>query len=587
MKTKLNVLLQIVFACFLMTKATAQTVHLKIIETTDAHGAIFPYDFINGRKMQGSLAQVYDYVEKQRRKPNQEVLLLSGGDILQGQPTVYYYNFEKPDAFHLYARVMNFMGYDAGAVGNHDIEPGHSVYDKFAKELNFPWLAANAIDVNTGKPYFPPYAIFEKGGVKIAVLGMVTPGIPNWLPSKIWRDIEFVDMVETAEKWATIIRREEQPDLLFGLFHSGVDYTFGGAGATTPRNENAAQLVAEQVPGFDIIFCGHDHRIWNRTVLNKDSREVLLLGAGPHAQNVAVATLKMNFDEKSGRWQKEISTEIVNVQNRKPHKKFMQKFAVEFDEVESYVSRKIGFFTKTTTSRDALFGGSSFVDLIHKVQLELTGADISISAPLKYDASIDSGLVTVSDLFKLYKYENLLYTMELTGLEIRDYLEFSYLNWFNQMSGPDDHLLNFSQNDSGDLNLKNGKPKLAEPVYSFDSMAGLSYLVDVSKAKGDRIQIMSMANDDIFDFDKKYTVAINSYRGNGGGNHLIRGAGIPKEELSKRIISSTKKDLRFLLMRWIEEQENVTPSALGNWQVIPGEWWEKASQTDRQLLFGN
>ena len=160
----------------LISVSIGQTVKLKIIETTDTHGAIFPYDFKNMKPNNHSLAQVYTYVEQQRDDTTQAVVLLSDGDLLQGTPAVYYYNFEKPDEPHLYAQVMNYMKYDAGSVGNHDIETGHHVYDKFVKELNFPWLSANSVDVKTGKPYFKPYTVIERKGIKIAILGQITPG---------------------------------------------------------------------------------------------------------------------------------------------------------------------------------------------------------------------------------------------------------------------------------------------------------------------------------------------------------------------------------------------------------------------------
>ena len=164
----------------------AQTVKIKIIQTTDEHGAIFPYDFTDQKEINNSLAQVYSYIKQEREKKDQEVVLLSGGDILRERLAVYYYNFEKTDTSHLYADVMNYMQYDAGVVGNHDIETGHSVYDRFNKLINFPWLAANAVYKTSGEPYFKPYTIIEREGIKIAVTGLITPHIPNWLPEKIW-----------------------------------------------------------------------------------------------------------------------------------------------------------------------------------------------------------------------------------------------------------------------------------------------------------------------------------------------------------------------------------------------------------------
>jgi len=188
----------LIFALFSFRLSYSQTVKLKVIETSDVHGSIFPYDFINDKEINTSLAQIYTYVKEERAKKDQQVILLDDGDILQGQPIVYYYNFEKTDTPHICAQVMNYMEYDAGTVGNHDIEPGHPVYDRLVKEFNFPWLAANAVNEKDGEPYFKPYTIIKRGEIKIAVLGMITPGIPNWLPRDIWSGIEFKDMVETA-----------------------------------------------------------------------------------------------------------------------------------------------------------------------------------------------------------------------------------------------------------------------------------------------------------------------------------------------------------------------------------------------------
>ena len=141
---------------------TSQTVNLKIIETSDVHGALVPYDLINNRETKGSLAQVHSYVIKEKRVPGQEVILLDNGDMLQGDPMAYYYNYIDTTQINIYADAMNFMNYDVATIGNHDIETGHNVYDKFRKEIKFPWLAANAINTNTGEPYFDPYVIIER-----------------------------------------------------------------------------------------------------------------------------------------------------------------------------------------------------------------------------------------------------------------------------------------------------------------------------------------------------------------------------------------------------------------------------------------
>ena len=571
-----------------ITLSFAQTINVKIIETSDVHGAIFPYDLNNKKSRNSSLARVTTYVKEQRADTNQIVFLLDNGDILQGDPTVYFYNFEKTDTVHLYADVMNYMKYDVGTIGNHDIEAGHYVYDRFNKELNFPWLAANAINIKTEEPYFKPYTTIERGGIKVAVLGLITPAIPQWLPEKIWSGMRFDDMIEAANKWVKKIRETEQPDLMIGLFHSGVDYIYNDENETTFKNENASRLVAEKVAGLDVVFVGHDHAGWNFKTKGPSGKDVLVLGTTSGARNVAVANYVLKYDKICMIYdKKEITGELIDMKNYLPDPEFMNRYSKNLEEVKKYVSRPVGEFTETISSRDALFGPSKFVDLIQTIQLNLTGADVSFSAPLSYNAKIERGSVYVSDMFDLYKYENLLYTMSLTGQEIKDYLEYSYGNWFNQMKDESDHLLKFKLDEKGNIKYseRSKSPELDERYYNYESAAGINYIVDVTKPIGQRVIINGFSNGNSFNLKTLYTVAINSYRGNGGGGHLTRGAKIPKEELSKRIINSTEKDLRYYLMKWIEKEKTVTPKLLGNWEVIPKNYWVAGKEIDYQLLF--
>ena len=574
---------------FLFVLSTfAQTVNIKIIETSDVHGAIYPYNFTADKPSNNSLAQVYTYVQNERAKDNQSVILLDNGDILQGDPAVYYYNFEKTDTTHLLAQVMNYMKYDAATVGNHDIETGHPVYDKFNNELNFPWLAANAINTETGEPYFPPYSIIHKDGIRVAVLGMITPGIPNWLPKNIWSGIEFEDKILTSKKWVPIIMEKEKPDLLIGLFHAGVDFSYDNQSADSPRNENASQLIAEQVPGFDVVFVGHDHHEWNFKVVDANGDSVLILGPASRANSITVANINLEFDSKNKMWNKNIFGEIISIKEISADENFMNSFQDEFNEVKNYVSRPIGEFTRTVSAKSSLFGNSTFTDLIHQIQLELTNADISFTAPLSIYSEISEGTVYVKDMFDLYRYENLLYTLELSGKEILDYLEYSYSGWFNTMESIDDNLLQFETDKNGNLILskRSNAPMLKNRYYNFDSAEGIKYIVDVSKPEGERVSITSISDGALFDLSRKYKVAINSYRGNGGGGHLVNGAGIPKGKLTERVINSTEKDLRYYMMKWIEEQNIVEPTENVNWEVIPKEFAEKAKERDYNLMFG-
>ncbi|MDF1551097.1 MAG: bifunctional metallophosphatase/5'-nucleotidase [Bacteroidales bacterium] len=555
-----------------------QHLRLKIIQTTDVHGAIFPYDFIKDEQTKYSLASVSTFVQIERAKKDEHTILLDNGDILQGQPVVYYSNFIDTSKTHVCAAVMNYMKYDAASVGNHDIETGHAVYDKVNKEFEFPWLAANAIKDRTETPYFKPYTIIEKEGIRIAVLGLITPAIPNWLPENIWSGMHFADMIESAKKWVGILKEKEKADLIIGLFHAGVDYTYNNQTEKTNLNENASKLVAELVPGFDVVFAGHDHREYNLIISGSDSSNILLLDPGSHAKKVAVAEIDLDWNIAKNKYDKEIKGKIVEMNNYQPDTVFVNKFEDYFINTKNYVDRVIGQSKRTFNARESVFGNSAFVDFIHEVQFKLTKAQISLTSPLSYNFEIKKGAISVRDMFKLYRFENFLYTMNLSGKEIKDYLEYSADLWFNQMNTQEDHLLKYTIDEKGKMSFIN-------PYYNYSSAAGIKYTVDVSKPNGQKINIISFENGQAFEMDKIYSVAINSYRGNGGGGHLTNGAGIPKAELDKRIINSTDKDLRFYIIKYIEEKQYIDPAKRNNWEVIPSNWWKIAKKKEYKLLF--
>ena len=547
-------------------------VTLKIIETSDVHGCYFPYDFIRRKPMDGGLAKVSSFVKEQRDIHGDNLILIDNGDILQGQPIAYFYNFIDTVSVHANAAMLNYMRYDVGNMGNHDVEPGHAVYDRWISQCQFPVLGANIVDKATGKPYLKPYQVLEREGVKVVVLGMITPAIPSWLPEQLWSGLQFEDMVTCAEKWVKIIREKENPDVLVGLFHSGPE-----GNKLDNVTENASADVATQVPGFDVVFMGHDHRRYCAKVANVAGDSVLLVDPANQAKVVGDVTLKLQL--KGGKVvSKSVAGQLTSMHDYEADPEFMQKFEQQYKDTENFVSRKIGSITKTISSKDAYFGPSEFVDLIHQLQLDISGADISFCAPLSFAAEIKEGDILMSDMFNLYKFENMLYVMELSGQEIKDFLEMSYAIWTNQMKSPTDHLLLLHEKKQAFGWLKN-------PSFNFDSAAGIIYTVDVTKPQGEKIQIKSLATGKPFDLQKKYKVAVNSYRGNGGGDLLTKGAGIPKDQLAKRILTSTDKDLRYYLMKRIEEVKVLEPKSLNQWKFIPEAWTVPAAQRDFKLLF--
>jgi 2',3'-cyclic-nucleotide 2'-phosphodiesterase/3'-nucleotidase len=550
---------------------------LRVVETSDVHGSFFPYDFLNRRPKAGSMARVSSYVNSLRKQYGDRLLLLDNGDILQGQPLSYFSNYIDTTDMNIAAQVINYMRYDAETIGNHDVEPGHQVYDKWVGEVNCPVLGANVIDTRSGQPYLKPYVMLNRGGVRIAVLGMLTPAIPNWLSQDIWSGLRFDEMVATARHWMKVIREDEKADVVIGLFHSGK-----AGGIVTPQyEEDASEHVARDVPGFDLVLFGHDHTRHNDIVVNSAGKRVVCLDPANNAMSVADATIHLS--QEKGQWTVDSVAGSVNSVTSQPiDEAYQQHFNAYINKVNDFTNQQIGTFKHTLRTADSYFGNSAFSDLILNLQLQITGVDIAFNAPLTFNDSIKAGPVYMSDMFKLYKYENKLYVMRLTGEEIRKHLEMSYDLWFNTMKSPDDHLLLIDRQTYGDaqrMGFKNFS-------FNFDSAAGIDYTVDVTKPNGQKVTILRMSNGQPFDEKRWYKVAINSYRGNGGGELLTKGAGIPKDSLKSRIVWQSDRDQRYYLMQEIKRLKVLDPKPNHNWKVIPETWTQPAAKRDYDLLFG-
>ncbi|MDE6555661.1 MAG: bifunctional metallophosphatase/5'-nucleotidase, partial [Duncaniella sp.] len=548
MKLRTIIAMSVAATAILSTAASPAGDGLTFVATTDVHGNLLPYNFITRRPATGSLARVATYVDSLRAARGADnVVLLDVGDLLQGQPTVYYYNYLDTVVPHIAPRVMRAMGYDALALGNHDVETGHAVYDRFRAQLgDIPLLAANAVDTATGEPYFQPYTVINKGGKRIAILGLITPAIPAWLPENLWSGIKFEDMMESASKWVPYIKEKEKPDLMVGIFHAGHD----ASRHVGQWIENASVQVADSIEGFDLVFIGHDHQIYNSTRPNG----TLVLNGANLADNIAVATVEFTPEgvEKKG--------EVVSMASVEPSSRFMEEFKSDSQTVSDFVDEVITTATGRFRQRDAFFGPSAFMQLLHELQLDIAEADISLAAPLSFDADIAEGTVRMADMFTLYKYENLLYTLAMTGQEVKDYLEMSYDLWTRPMSSPDEELIRFATGTPA----KGDYAALQHPSYNFDSAAGIVYEVDVTQPRGNKIRIISMADGSEFDPEKVYKVAVNSYRANGGGDLLTKGAGIPHDRLGERILKATDRDLRYYLIERLRGRDKIEPVVTQN-----------------------
>ena len=535
-----------------------------------------PYDFIENKPASGSLARACTYINNMRKHYGNRLILLDCGDMLQGQPICHYFNSTKNGEMNIASRAINYLKFDACAIGNHDLATGNDVFDKWTRECGCPIVAANMTDSTTGKPYCPPYAILEREGIKIAVLGMVTSAAPLWLYGKLRNRLHFESITTVAASWVESIRNEEHPDLIIGLFHSG----WNGGTSTDLYDENEVERTARDVPGLDAIFFGHDHVTRQETITNKSGHKVPCLNPSCNANSLAVADVTIT-KEGSRVVCKTISGSICDIKDEQPDLAFMEYFKEAAEETITYCSKRIATIFKPIHAIDGLFGNAPFTDLIHNLQLAITHADISLSAPLSANISIEKGLICIRDMFKLYKYDDLLYVMRLNGMEIKACLEMSYELWTNTMTTPDDHIVLIANDTEG----HGSHPKLKNNIFNFDSAAGIDYEVDVTKPYGQKIKIKQMSDGKPFCENRWYNVVTNSYRGNGGGDLLTKGAGIAVESLHQRIVWQSDKGQRQCLMEQMSCSGTIAPKANNNWKFVPEEWADKAIARDKANIF--
>ena len=580
MKRYFNLLFLASIAAFTLLSCSEKkledgTYTLEVYATNDLHGRFFDSLYVSKENQvvhPYSLASVATTMN-QARENNDNVLLIDIGDHLQGDNAVFYSNFIDTVSTHIFSRVMNYLNYDAVVVGNHDIEPGQYVYDKVIAELDAPYLAANAINTNTGKPYFEPYKIINRNGVKVAVIGLTNPNIPNWLSPHLWKDIEFEEVVPSLEYWVKEVREKEKPHFVIAAIHAGL------GDEERDDKENPARYVAKNVKGIDLVLAGHDHKVTAEKFMNGD-KEVWLLEGGSRAAALSKASIELTVKDGAV-VATNVTGESINMTGVTPDPVYLEFFREDFLKVKKFTTREVGMLNNDIASRDAYFGPSAYIDMIHTLQLDASGADVSFAAPLSFDAKIENGMLIYQNLFDIYPFENQLYVIEMTGQEIKDYLEFSYGMWLNPDPVKNGHLLNIGLDDKGK------RWRFKEPSYNFDSAAGIKYEVDVTKKEGERVNILSKVSvdkDTDFDMNATYKVALTSYRASGGGYLLEQGAGISKEEIDGRLVERLS-DIRELLYIHFLEHGFIDGLKLNQWKFVPQDVASKLAEKDYKLLF--
>lgn len=530
----------------------------QILTTNDVHGAYFDSTYTSTRT-RPSLLAVSAYVDSVRTAIGKDyVVLLDGGDCLQGDNASYYFNYVDTSSVHIYARMADYMGYDAVAVGNHDIEAGHPVYDRIRRQMKAPLLASNALKESDREPYFLDYVTFVRKGVKFAVVGYTNPNIKKWLSEEQWKGMYFEALVPFVQQDVNIIREKENPDVLIVVAHTG---TGRGDGSDF---ENCGADLFNTLEGVDLVVCAHDHR---QEVLNGDG--ICMLNAGSRCNYIGVCEIALTF-EKGECVAKKLNGRLAKVDKDKVDQKMKEKFREDYEKVKAFTVKEIGTLAVDIRTREAFIGQSDYLNLIHTVSLSAEPANISFAAPLTYNGLISAGTLVYNDLFTIYPYENQLVVVKMTGKEIRKYLEYSYNTWINTVSfkNLNGHLLKIIDRED----KRNGGKRYSfkNASFNFDSAGGLVYSVDVTKLYGQRVYIESLAGGEPFSESAWYNVAMTSYRANGGGDILKEGAGLDTEKIEERIVAQYP-EIRDMIYEYVTSFGTIDPAVIGDKAVV-GEW---------------
>ena len=553
---------------------------LTLLSTNDVHGRYFDSTYVDG-KLSRSLLSVQCVVDSVRTAAGRDnVVLVDAGDCLQGDNAAYYFNYVDTLTPHVYARMAGYMGYDAVAVGNHDVETGHAVYDRLTAELaaeGIPFLAGNAVRNDDGKPYFPVYKMVKRAGLKVAILGYGNANIAGWLSESIWSGMHFVSLMPIVQEQVDAVRAKEKPDVVIAVVHSA---TGKGDGAVL---EAEALGLFNSVKGVDFVVCGHDHRPF----VTK-TETMGLLNSGSHCRFVAEGKLKVTVKGRKVVSKSVEEVELIPVDAAKADTAMRAKFHDDYLAVKRFTLQEVGELKSDLRTRDAYRGMSDYINLIHTIQLGCAPAQISIAAPLTYNGVVKAGTLIYNDMFTIYPYENQLYVVRMTGQEVKDMLENSYDGWIRTISSPAEHVLNIIPR--GDARTGQQGWSFVNRSYNFDSAAGICYTVDVTKPFGSRVSVSSMAGGYPFDPAATYAVAMTSYRANGGGD-LLSAAGVDTDRIEERVIERYP-EIRNLLYAYILEHGTIDPAVtgdparIGSWKFVPERIARPALDRDIQLLFG-
>ncbi|MEI6509540.1 MAG: 5'-nucleotidase C-terminal domain-containing protein [bacterium] len=523
------------------TAVAAETRTIRLLETSDLHGNVEGWNYFTDRaSSSGGMARIVTYLNSVRAA-NPNTLIVDDGDTIQGTPLTYLYNILTPSVPNPMAVGMNFMGYAAMTIGNHEFNFGQAVLNKIRGEMTFPMLAANCRLISDNSLVFDPYIIKDIGGVQVGILGLTNTSIPYWEKPENIAGLKFTNPVTEANFFVPLMKAAGA-DVIVIAAHSGMDETYGYG-----HEENFIKDLADFVPGVDVILAGHAHAEVN-TVRNG------VLITEPTNAGAQVADITITVSGEGSTWAVTTKTAtIARMAGRVEDPAFLALMKPYHDATRVYINTPIGLTTGAFPGGSiALYKDGPTADLINLVQTEAAAAagfpvDASCAALFNDQAALPAGVVKLKDAYALYIYDNTLYVLRCTGQTVKEVLEWTV-----------GYFATYSFNPAGPSATPNF------PSYNYDMWTGIDYQVDLTKPIGSRIINLTLNGAPITP-TQILNVAANNYRATG---MFMNPA---KVTIPATALYASATEVRELVTDYIQTHSPLDPNVIyvHNWDLLP------------------